>query len=34
MSKKTIGIGLIALGVVLWQMNKKKGIVTPILDRK
>jgi hypothetical protein len=33
-NNKAIGIGLILLGVVVWQRNKKKGIVTPILDRK
>lgn len=34
MNKYALGLGLIALGAVVWQMNKKKGIVTPILDRK
>lgn len=30
----TLGIGFIVVGILLWQSNKKKGIVTPILDRK
>lgn len=34
MNKTVIGLGLIALGLVLWKSNNKKGIVTPILDRK
>jgi len=35
MDKKLIfGLGFIALGIVLWKSNKKKGIITPILDKK
>lgn len=32
--KLMIGLGLVGLGFFLWKSNQKKGVVTPILDRK
>jgi len=35
MSKRTMfGLGFIALGLIVWKSNQKKGIHSVILDRK